>query len=360
MPDVTVLIFHRHAPEGEPDLARVLADVRGELAVRHADLFREVGAAKVVVVSEWFEGLSFGEVLASMAPARGGLIVLSGGAVPLLNRRDAARLVAAAAAGEPVGLTNNRYSSDVCAVAQASVLRGLPPLPSDNALPRWLEERAGYSVGELASRERLGVDIDTPLDIALAALSPAAPGWLRLVARDAQLSVPRREQVRELAANAHGEMLVFGRAGSSTLRWLENNVRCRVRFLAEERGLRASSPLAIGGNNRGDDHGGPRATLGLLLDERGPEALAAVVADLADGAVIDSRVLLAHRLGADESRWPSPADRYASDLHQVDGIEDPWLKVLTQSAVASGMPILFGGHSLVGPGIPLLLGVRGR
>ena len=246
MADVTVLIFHRPATEGEPDLVRQLADVRGALAARHAELFRSVGAAEVRLATEWHVGGSFGEVLANMAPAHGGLIVLSGGAVPLLNRRDAARLVATAASSERAAMTNNRYSSDVCALAEASILRELPPLPSDNALPRWLEERAGYSVSELGSRERLGLDIDTPLDIALAALSPSAPAFLGRAVREANLTVPRLSELRELAANPHGEMLVFGRAGSSTLRWLERNVRCRVRFLAEERGLRASSPLAIG------------------------------------------------------------------------------------------------------------------
>ena len=356
MADVTVLIFHLPAADGEPELVRVLADVRGELAARHAELFRSVGAAKVEFVSEWRAGLAFGEVLATMAPSRGGLIVLSGGAVPLLNRRDAARLVATAAAGERVALTNNRYSSDVCAVADASVLRALPPLPSDNALPRWLEERADYSVSELGSRERLGLDIDTPLDIALAALSSVAPTWMRRAARAAQLGVPRLAELRALAANPHGELLIFGRAGSSTLRWLEENVRCRVRFLAEERGLRASSPLAIGDAvDAAATQRMPRATLGLVLDERGPEALADVVAGLADGAVLDSRVLIAHRLGADESGWPSPADRFASDLHRPDGVKDPWLKALTESAAGSRLPILLGGHSLVGPGIPLIL-----
>lgn len=356
MADVTVLIFHLPAAEGESELVRVLANVRGELAARHADLFRTVGASKVRFVSEWRAGIAFGEVLASMVPARGGLIVLSGGAVPLLNRRDAAQLVEFAAARERVALTNNRYSSDVCAVADAASLRALPPLPSDNALPRWLEERAGYSVAELGSRERLGLDIDTPLDIALAALSPVAPGWLLRAAREAQLSVPRLEELRELALNPRAEMLVFGRAGSSTLRWLEQHVRCRVRFLAEERGLRASSPLAIGATvDVAETIRVPQATLGLLLDEGGPEALADVVAGLADGAVLDSRVLLAHRLGGDESGWPAPADRFASDLHRPHGIADPWLHALTSSAVGSGQPILLGGHTLVGPAIPLLL-----
>jgi CTP:molybdopterin cytidylyltransferase MocA len=350
-----VLIFHRPASDGDPALVRVLADVRERLCVSHSALFRRAGADEIQVVSEWHEGKSFGEVLASLAPARGGLIVLSSGAVPLLNLADARRLVAVAGSPNPVAATNNRYSSDVCAVSNASVLGDLPALPSDNALPRWLEERAAYTVTELPGRERLGLDLDTPQDIALVALAPGAPGWLRDAAGSASLAIPRLDDLRALAADPHRELLVFGRSGSDTLRWLERNMRCRVRFLAEERGMRASSPLAIGDESGPTSQRGPRATLGLLLNEDGPESLGQIVAELADGAIIDSRVLMAHRLGVDETNWPSPNDRFASDLHRWEGIADPWLRELTKGTKASSLPILLGGHSLVGPGVRLLL-----
>jgi hypothetical protein len=79
---------------------------------------------------------------------------------------------------------------------------------------------------------------------------------------------------------------------------------------------------------------------------------------LADAAIVDSRVLLAHRLGADEHGWPSAEDRFASDLLLPERIADGWLRELTQAALASRIPILLGGHSLVGPGVRLLLGRR--
>ncbi len=360
MADVTVLIFHRPATEREPDLVRLLADVRNDLVARQAQLFKSAGASAIKVSSEWFEGLTFGEVLAKLAPRRGGLIILSGGAAPLLNRRDAAQLIGAAAADERVALTNNRYSSDICAVSRASVLRGVPALPSDNALPRWLEERAGYSVNEMGSRSRLALDLDTPQDVALAALASAAPRWLREASMAAHLEIPRLDGLRALAADPRRELLVFGRSGSQTLRWLERNVRCRVRFLSEERGLRASSPLAIGTvpGAQPRPHRPPRGTLGALLHQSGPDAFADLVGSLSDGAIIDSRVLLAHQFGADEETWPSAGDRFASDLHLPAQINDPWLRALTESAAASPLPIVLGGHSLVGPGIPILLGQR--
>jgi hypothetical protein len=140
---------------------------------------------------------------------------------------------------------------------------------------------------------------------------------------------------------------------------LEGGAACRVRFLAEERGLRASSRLAQGGPHAGPQavRRPPRPTLGRLLEARGgPSAVAATVGELADGAILDTRVLLADRLGPDEARWPSPEDRFASDLLRPEVIADAWLRDLTASAAGASIPILLGGHTLVGPGLRVLLG----
>ena len=112
-------------------------------------------------------------------------------------------------------------------------------------------------------------------------------------------------------------------------RWLERNVRCRVRFLAEERGLRASSPLAIGdapgarspaagvrrsgglgrpppGRHREREHPGgcgrraPRSAGSWT--RAAPMRSPTIVAELADGAILDTRVLMADRLGARRGR----------------------------------------------------------
>lgn len=352
-----VLIFHRPAGAGEPPLVRFLADVRSELARRQAALLERAGAAAPTFIDEWYEDLAFGEVIRRLAPARGGVIVLGSGAVARLNLGDARRLAGVASSGRAEALTNNRYSSDIVALGRAAVLKKVPPLPSDNALPRWLEELAGIRVDELPGRERLALDLDTPLDVCLAALAPGAAPWLRRAVDDARLAVPRRDDLGAVVRDPTKELLIFGRAGSRTLVWLERNARCRVRFLAEERGLRASSPLAIGGAAPGPVRR-PSSTLSLLLEQRGPTALAAIVAELADAAIIDTRVLLAARLGSDESGWPAPADRFASDLHDHAAVRDPWLKKLTRSAAESDRPILLGSHSLVGPGVKLLLASR--
>jgi hypothetical protein len=348
-----VVIFHQPPRDGEPPLTGLLAAARGRLVEHHTWLFRRAGAERVVVTPGREDAGphhgSYGQQLAGVVAEerpRHGIIVLGSGAVPLMRRTDAARLVAAASADGRHALTNNRFSSDVCAVSQAWRLQDLPPLPTDNVLPRWLEEAAGFRVRELPGRGRLAIDLDTPLDLALLGLVPRAPADVRALAGD--LQVPRLTALRGVATDPHRELLLMGRSSARTLRWLERHARCRVRFLVEERGLKASRSAA---NNRP-----PRSMLGRLLAVRGPAALAETVAELADGALIDTRVLMADRFGIDEAVWPSAEDRFASDLLLPDAIADPWLAALTRSAQGASVPIQLGAHTLVGPGIRVLLG----
>ena len=96
--------------------------------------------------------------------------------------------------------------------------------------------------------------------------------------------------------------------------------------------------------------------LGGLLDRDGPANLGGILAELGEAALVDSRVLLAHRLGADETAWPPAEDRFASDLLLHERIGDPWLRELTRSATEARIPIVLGGHTLVGPGLRLAVG----
>jgi hypothetical protein len=155
-------------------------------------------------------------------------------------------------------------------------------------------------------------------------------------------------------ADRRAEVLVAGRTSATTLRWLETGTAARIRALVEERGLRASSRQARADAPTATTQRAPASVLGRVLDHEGPEALGAVLARLADAALVDTRVLLAHRLGADEHAWPSPEDRFASDLLLADRIADPWLRALTRSAADAPIPVVLGGHTLVGPGVRLV------
>jgi hypothetical protein len=344
MSAVAVRIFH---PQARPDagpLERILADARLALGGRHLAAFRRLGARDVAIVSTVPDGAPFGARLRALVAAErpAGIVALGSGGLALAGDADLRLFVEAASADGRVALANNRYSADAIAVACAESLLRLPDLPSDNPLPRWLEEVAGYEVGDLAARWRLGIDLDSPLDLALIGEGDAS-------VRE------RLARVATVAGDRRAELLIAGRTSATTMRWLERHAAARVRVLVEERGLRASSALALGG---GAAQRPPRSVLGLLLDRDGPEPFGSIVAGLADAALVDSRVLLAHRFGPDEAGWPAPEDRFASDLLLIDSIRDPWLRSLTESARSAAVPIVLGGHTLVGPGVRLALRSR--
>jgi hypothetical protein len=282
--------------------------------------------------------------------------------LPLATAADRAAFVGAAAAGDNRALANNGYSADVVALSAWAVttLADLPAeFPADNALPRWLQEVAGVPLADLRTRWRLAVDFDSPLDVILVGRSRRRSGRSRGLVDDAAVKRidARCGVIQRVLADPGAELVVAGRTSAATIGWLERRARCRVRILVEERGLRASSRLALG-DPTSDKGRPPRSVLGMVLERDGPAALGARLAELGDAALVDSRVLLADRLGADEDRWPRPESRFASDLLDPRSVEDAWLAALTQAAVAAPIPVLLGGHTLVGPGVRLIAGGR--
>ena len=344
MTDVDVAILHLEPDAEAGPLTRATHVARLDLAERHRRGFLAAGATRVTLQAGPRDDFPFGARLRHLAAdiGDGGLIVLGSGAIPLATAVDRRELIAAARQRAPAALANNRYSADVIAISRArSVLARLPDLATDNMLPRWLAEGAGVPVSDVRSRRRLGVDIDGPLDLVL-----LAGRWLaRLDPSDAQRAVAAIDAVRRVAADPDAELLVAGRVSAYNLAWLERETASRTRALVEERGLRTRRP-------------GQRpatSVMGALLERDGPESFGEHVARLGDAAIIDTRVVIAHRRGADEAGWPPTEDRFASDLLLADRVADPWLRAVTASAAAAPVPIVLGGHTLVGPGLALAL-----
>lgn len=344
MARVVALILHPGPRPGDGPLTRSFETIRRRNAERHATGFRQAGAE--VCLDDGSAAGSFGERVRRVVDETkpDGIVVLGSGSLPLTNGADWRTLVAAAAAGRPArALANNRFSADAIAVSDASLLAGLPDLTSDNALPRWLGER-GVGVEDLHDRWRLQLDLDTPLDALLV--------WPVETTRDLGAEgidpAPVRAALAAVTTAARDptrELIVAGRTSAGGLTWLERTTASRTRALIEERGFRT----------RPATQRPVRSALGLVLDHDGPAAFGKRLAELGDAALIDSRVLIAHRFGADERAWPPAEDRFASDLLLPDRIADPWLRALTASVRDGPIPVVLGGHTLVGPGLRLAL-----
>ena len=287
----------------------------------------------------------FGEAFVALAGEMpsDGVAYIGAGSGPLLGVGEfeaiAAPLRAPGAAN--VIVTNNRFSSDLFALADLQRVADLDPAAlTDNAIPRRLRDEHGMEVLELPRTLATQVNLDTPSDAIALALS--GRGGPRLTA--ALAGVPATERMQRAARlfiERTAEVLVAGRVSSRTWQYLETETACRIRLLSEERGMQAAGT---------DAAGTARSILGQLIAEAGPErAFGVLLPELCAAAFIDIRPALV-QLGIRASK----ADRFAADIGRVEEIEDAGLRAIVAAAAASPVPVVLGGHSLVGGALELL------
>ena len=90
--------------------------------------------------------------------------------------------------------------------------------------------------------------------------------------------------------------------------------------------------------------------LGFLFDAYGVERGFELLGETCTAAVLDVRVLLAHR-----KIRASAHDRFNADLLRWEEIGEPWLREFTAAAARAPIPVILGGHSLVCGGLYLLV-----
>lgn len=290
------------------------------------------------------EPFVWGGRLAEAVAARGieSLVYLGGGAAPLLEASHYEALAdALAGPADRAAATNNFYSADLLALRPAALIGALEPVPaSDNVAARRLHDELDMECVELPRSLATQFNLDTPIDLAALALSGRGGPRLRALLEAAPPPPPLAAAAR-VFANRDAELLVAGRASSRTWQYLERETACRVRMLAEERGMGAAGR---------ETSGEARSVLGMLIAASGPRRFfSEQLPELCDAAIIDVRPALV-QLGLQ----PSRADRFAADLGLVDEIEDAGLRELVEAAAASPVPVVLGGHSLVAGSLMLL------
>ena len=262
------------------------------------------------------------------------LLYFGGGSAPLLDDETLGRVIERLAAADSGVFSNNLFASDWAAIAPASAIEQWQErLPKDNMLGWVLSTEAGYPAGSLPPSAASRLDIDTPGDLLTLSLHPATKAHLRRTLDELALDTgPLREALAVLATPA-SHVLIAGRLAPEAWSALNQVTRCWLRVVSEERGMVSSGRLA-----RGEAY----SILGDYIERLGMMAFFDMLAQQAGAALIDNRVLMAHH-----GRWPSTADRFASDLGLVDQIEDAWLREFTALAVQAPIPIILGGHGLL-------------
>ena len=313
----------------EAGFSPLLAVTNDPPAVRK---FSGAGAEVVAPVTSPFH---FGSELQHLSKKRSleRICTIGAGAGALFTVAELRALREELETSEALVLSNNYYSADLVAFTPASTLDVIELPATDNPLPRRLHQQGGLTSRQLDRSAATLLDVDTPADAAVLKRHPACPDELRHIdAWEPELG-ERIDALMRLVTTPEREMLVAGRVGAPVWSYLESQTACRVRMLAEERGMQAAGR---------DVSGDARTALGFLYKEVGPERFFGQLGELADGMLFDTRVLFAH-LG-----WrASGPDRFASDLFRASDIAEAPLAAFTKAAAAAKYPLLLGGHTLV-------------
>ncbi len=353
-------------PGGASQPEQLVGRARRAAALDLIDLLRDEGIGPIIVAApggSWpparqgvirdddpsGETFHFGRRLADIVRRHrlDTVLYFGGGSAPLLDG-EMVRILAGMLRSRrhlPVALTNNRHSSDWVGFTQAqTALDTLVEVESDNSLAWLLEHEAGYDVRVLAAlRPSTSMDIDTPADLAILAQYPQLMPYLNgLLQSDAAVPLQRMQlpAVLNLLTQEARQLAIVGRVSPHAWQALSKATRIWIRVFSEERGMKASGRLA---------HGEVRSMLGLMMDRGGPEAFFADLAGMVDAAIIDSRVFMAHR-----GLWPAAAERFASDMFDIDAVQDAWLRAFTEAAMKAPIPVVLGGHGLVSGGLYVL------
>jgi hypothetical protein len=317
------------ARAGEAGFSRLYGVTNDDEA---AAAFRAKGAAILEARTEPFH---FGQELARIVHEKklDRVCTIGAGAGALLTSADLMALREDLESSEALVLSNNSYSADLVAFTPASAIDAVDLPATDNPLPRLLHQQAGLSSRQLDRSAATLLDVDTPTDAALLARHPKCPQELRGLPAWQEILADRIDALMRLVTTPDKELLVAGRVGAPVWTFIESQTACRVRMLAEERGMQAAGR---------DTSGDARSALGFLYEKVGQREFFAKMNELCDGMLFDTRVLFAH-MG-----WrPGAAERFASDLFMAEKITAAPLREFTIAAREAKFPLLLGGHTLV-------------
>lgn len=261
------------------------------------------------------------------------VIYMGGGSGVLLPTAELGHIAEEILRAEHLLITNNFYSTDFCAFTPASHINEIHPPPVDNDLGWRMGQRGGLPNVSLPRSAETQLDIDTPVDLLVLKYHPNVGPRLRRHIDQLNWDSSHIERAMKFLVNRTTEVALAGRVSSSILAFMEQEAACRVRVFSEERGMRAS-----GRQERGE----VRTLLGHLYGLVGPDRFFSLIAEMVQAFFFDNRPLWVH-FGV----WPSPSDRFYSDLLQPEKIKNEFVRTFTQAAINSPIPVVLGGHSLV-------------
>ncbi len=282
------------------------------------------------------EGVHVGEQLVAIARhyQTERLLYFGGGSAPLLDGEQLNEVITRLQGAERLVFTNNQFASDWAGIVPASRIgEWLPRLARDNGLGWVLSQEAGLPIETLPFAAATRLDIDTPTDLLTLRLHPGTRPRLHHFLANLPFTTEPLQKALDILATPASRVFISGRFAPDVWQQLNRKTRAWLRVFSEERGMVSSGRQGVGQVH---------SLLGEYIQVVGLPRFFQLLAEWADVAFIDTRVLLAH-LG----QWPDDGERFASDVGQVADIRGDWLREFTQLAQEAPIPILLGGHSLL-------------
>lgn len=359
---VSLIIFEGGTVRG--DLEKQMQVVRQALVLDLIERAEDAGINHIVVVTSYTqlaEALQFREVDVVLdqsndeKPFHFGqrlqqvvneyalekVIYMGGASAPLISCSELKYMQEILEQNEDIFFANNYYSADIVGFTPAKILNKINLPTIDNSLPLSLSHAACLRWVPLQRSLGLNFDVDTPTDILIMSVHPNLGTHSKLAVQTLSWDFSRYQALKNLLNDPSGELIIYGRVGSNLFQYLDKNTRCRIRLYSEERGMKA-----LGRDLKGE----VKTLVGRLIQELGFEDFFGFLNEIAQGAVLDTRVLFEHY------QWElTQADRFASDLGELDLIKHPGLKEFTHAATNASIPVLLGGHSLVTGGLWALI-----
>jgi len=264
------------------------------------------------------------------------LLYMGGAAAPLISHDELAEIARMTRSAPSVVVVNNPQSPDLVAFSPAFAIDRIELPESDNVLGHLLRV-AGLPRVLTRHTATTSFDIDTPADLIILSLLPGAGPRTRQALGRLELDRSRVLALKRLLLVQGSEIALIGRVSPAVCLFINANFAVRLRSFSEERGMRA-----LGRADRGE----VRSLVGGFVELLGPEAFFDSLSRVADVALMDSRVWMAHcQLDVSES------DRFYSDLGQLSEVGNLKLRGLTEAAFSADIPVVLGGHSLVAGGL---------
>jgi hypothetical protein len=354
MKRVLACVFH--PPSGTSDAERLVDAGRAAAARDLISKLREAGVKTALVAPPSrdepprFDDLGidfveastdgtfhFGESLKRLIRERrpDGLLYFGSGSGLLLSHDRIEQLRRFACRETPAALLNNFYSCDYAAVSEAVQLLDVKLPRTDNPLGLTLAD-AGLLCFALERNAETQFDIDTPTDLLVLRTAERGGPAIRSLLDRLDLPHPFLPRLLELFCDRTALVHFIGRVSPRTWSDVEREIACRTGGSIEGRGMRTGASVHP-------------PFLQQTLREEGERVFFRRLSEACDGAVIDTRPLL-----AEASRLPEADVRFASDLLRPEAIRDPRWRSFTEAALGARIPILLGGHSIVSGGLYLL------